>query len=179
MTLLSDGWFVVKWSVYCVGTLLHRIYQFTVFLSKPGASILLAYVAHGITLYLHIRHAGLPKIDFERAWTEWYESLRLWLTYDVSERSWWAYIELPLLIAAIMLHALPFKLLKRALGLFPAMPKPLPPLRKLRVKPLKIKAHRAKVSIRKKRRPRVRFFRRQKLPKELRRLLSTSRKVVT
>lgn len=148
MTIISNSWFIARWLIFALALFTHRIYQFTVFLSKPGAAILLAYLAHALTLYLHIKHVGAPSIAPDLDWVNWYEGLRAWVTYDLTERGALAYIEIPLLISAIAFHAFPFRFLKRALGLFPAMAKPLPPVRRLKTKPTKVKSVKVRAVIR-------------------------------
>lgn len=140
MIVLQDTWYVIQWPLYIVALVFHRLYQFTVFLSKPGARLICLYLAHAATLWLHVKHEGIPSFDPNATWQVWWNTAIGWLSFDYASRGLLAYPELVLLCFAFVLHFLPAELLKGALGLFPAKARPLPPIKPVRVPKLKIRA---------------------------------------
>lgn len=147
----SFGYFVACFW-YVISIILHRIYQFVVFLSKPGAALIVLYLAHAITLYLHFDHQGLPTIEMPGDMESNYNIIRTWLTYGAISRGPWIYLEIPLLALAVFLHLLSVDFLRAILGLFPAKARPLPPVPKLKAESTRISSVRASIIVRPKKR---------------------------
>lgn len=174
MTILADMWFLVRWPFYLLARIFHAIYQFSVFLSKPGAALLLAFLFHGIVIMLHYQHKGLPEYTLIQQPQEWYDLTVDWISYDRSDRAGWFFVEIPLLVLALGLQILPWDWLRNLLGLFPAKSRPLPPMRRMRAPKFKVKTVKTKLSIRKRRRYFLRwpYSLKRQLPKEVRGILS-------
>lgn len=167
--------YYVKWLTFAVSMLLHRLYQLVVFISKPGARLIPAYIAHAITLYVHVTHQGLPDYDITfTAWEPWYDTTVEWLTYDATARGSLASWDIALLLIALALHLTSTWLLRETLGLFPAKKRPLPPMKPLKAQTLKIKAARVRIKAKRLRRPWRMFpYKTTKsLPNDIQRILS-------
>ncbi len=177
MSMISNIWYTLRWPLYGVAVLLHYLYQFTVFLSKPGARLIVAYIAHAITLWIHVQHQGLPIYPDNFSWDTWYDETIRWLTYDAAARGPWIYLDIPLLVCAFCLHFFPSDVLRAALGLFPAKSRPLPPMRRVQAPKLKIKTVKVRRAIKRLRRPWLPQFYNleRRLPEPVARILSQSK----
>lgn len=173
MSLAADLFYAVRWLIYALSSLLHALYQCFVFLSKPGAALIVAYSAYATVLYLHVDHRGLPVIDPNGDVAVIYDAIVVWLTFDAAGRGLWPYLEIALLALALTMHLFPKDVLRSALGLFPAKARPLPPMRPVRVPKLKIKAARVRRAVKPLRKRFLRWPYRMKrqLPKDVAALL--------
>ena len=170
---MADIWYLIRWPFFLLGCFFHGVYRVTVFFSKPGAPLLMAYLCHALVLWLHVHHQGWPSYPHPFEAVVWYNLTVDWISLDRSALGLMFYPMVALLISSIVFMLLPHQMLRAGLALFPAMPKPLPPRRRIRAPEFKIKAQRAKVVVRRKRSPLFRLpaFRPKVLPEAVRMLL--------
>ena len=157
MTLFSNLWYLIRWPFYLFACMFHAVYQFSVFLSKPGALAILACLAHSAAIFLHIQHEGFPHYSLMQPPRDWYDITVNWISYDRAQRGLWFYVEVPLLVIALAFQMIPRDWLRAALGLFPAKARPLPPMRSIQAPKFKIKAMKVRLTIAKRRRYFLRF----------------------
>ena len=155
---MADFWYLIRWPFYLLGCLFHGIYRVTVFFSKPGAPLLMAYLCHALVLWLHVYHQGWPSYPQPFEAVAWYNLSVDWISLDREALGMVFWPMVTLLIASMIFMVFPHNELRAGLGLFPAMAKPLPPRRRIAAPKFKIKAQRARVIVRKKRTPSLALF---------------------
>lgn len=150
MKHISNIWFGLRWGFHILSLIFHWVYLVLIFLSKPGATLLIAYVLHLLVLGLHIHTYGLIEYQWDDGIRVWTNQTIDWFSYDRQARRLWFWLEIPALIFALCMLLLPQGLLRATLGLFPAKTRPLPPQRAVRAPNQKIRGQKARVVLNRK-----------------------------
>jgi len=176
MKHISNIWFGLRWGFHILSLIFHWVYLLLIFLSKPGATLLIAYVLHMLVLGLHIHTYGLIDYHWDDGIRVWINQTINWFSYDREARGLWFWLEIPALIIALSMLLLPQGLLRATLGLFPAKTRPLPPQRAVRAPDQRIRVQKARVALDQK--PSFDLKTRQsslsEIPPEVRELLSVT-----
>ncbi len=166
-----------RWALHFLNRLRYAHYRFMVFLSKDGAAHLTAFLCFGFVFATHYLTSGLPDISETENIGEAAIILFDWLQYPHEEKGWLIMIEVPLLALGLFSAMMPQSIIRMGLGMFPAMKRPMQPLRKLRVQDETLKSVKAQLVIKPLSRPADTFKAKEdayaQLPDAVRQLLST------
>ncbi|MGJ8562004.1 MAG: hypothetical protein ACSHXY_00510 [Alphaproteobacteria bacterium] len=144
---LSNIVFGIWWSLHLLNCLRYAHYQLMVFLSKTGAKQFTALLCSVLVFLTHYLTAGLPAFDSDSGALGNVQTLFYWLQYDHETKGLLILIDVPLLALGLFAAAVPQGFLRVTLGMFPAMQRPMRPIRKVRARITKIKTVKAKIVV--------------------------------
>ena len=166
-----------RWGLHLLNRLRYAHYRFMVFLSKDGAAHLTAFLSFGFVFATHYLTSGLPDISETETIGEAAIILFDWLQYPHEDKGWLIVIEVPLLALGLFAAIMPQSIIRMGLGMFPAMKRPMRPLKKLQMQDEALKSVKAQLVIKPLSRPadtvKAREDAYNKLPEVVRNLLST------